>query len=511
MKAAIYARYSSDNQREESITAQLRASREYCTRKGYIVAREYTDEELSARTDNRPAFQEMIQDAKAGLFDVLICHKIDRFARDRYDDAYYKRLLKKAGVTVEYVEQNIDGSPESIILESVLVGMAEYYSKNLAREALKGMRENAYQARHNGGKPPLGYDVKNGRYVINEHEAAIVRLIFDLRAKGHGYGHIIATLNARGYTTKIGTKFGKNSLHDLLRNKKYIGVYTFGRVTGGRSEKRNNHSSSENRIEIPDALPAIIPMEIWNAVHARMEESKHAPAAHTAKEIYYLSGKIRCECGAAMVGSRVTSRGNKYAYYKCDRQHRQANCGNTRIKKEDIETSVIQLIEEHYLAEDKLPQLIAEFEEIISATVNTHEKQLAALEKQRDEATRKINNLLKLAEDGEIDDLLRQRLNENKVQRATAEAEINKILEVVSSGTILTTERLQQILSAFTKKDKSPDEIRAMVDTFIDYVEVRADDVFIKTRFALEWWRRGESNPCPKASLHRLLRAQSMV
>lgn len=120
----------------------------------------------------------MIKDAQNGFFDVLIVHKIDRFARDRFDDAHYKRLLKLAGVNIEYVEQKIDGSPEGIILESVLVGMSEYYSKNLAKEVQKGMKENALKAKHNGGIPPLGYDVVNGHYVINETEAKVVRDIF---------------------------------------------------------------------------------------------------------------------------------------------------------------------------------------------------------------------------------------------------------------------------------------------------------------------------------------------
>ena len=126
MRAAIYARFSSNNQREESITAQLRAAHDYATKKGYSVVKEYADEAISGRKDDRPAFQEMIKDAKAGLFDVLIVHKIDRFARNRLDSAIYKYDLRKAKVAIEYVEHNLDSSPESIILESVLEGMAEY-------------------------------------------------------------------------------------------------------------------------------------------------------------------------------------------------------------------------------------------------------------------------------------------------------------------------------------------------------------------------------------------------
>ena len=275
IRAAIYARYSSDNQREESITAQIRAAKEYCAKKEYTVIQEYTDEALSARTDDRPAFQRMIKDAQNNYFDVLVVHKIDRFARDRFDDAHYKRILKLAGIGVEFVEQRIDGSPEGIILESVLVGMAEYYSQNLAKEVKKGLKENALQAKHNGGIPPLGYDVANGQYVINEQEAKIVQDIFSLRAQGRGYTEIVAYLQNRGYKTKRGGPFGKNSIHDMLKNKKYIGIYTFGRVSGGHSEKRNSHKTSDTMIELEGKIPAIIDADIFNIVQSQF--TKHAP------------------------------------------------------------------------------------------------------------------------------------------------------------------------------------------------------------------------------------------
>ena len=131
MKAAIYARYSSDNQREESIEAQVRAIKEYADKNGIIITKVYTDEAKSATTDNRPKFLEMIKDSEFRLFDAVIVHKLDRFSRDRYDSAYYKRVLKKNGVRLISVLEHLDDSPESIILESVLQGMAEYYSKNL--------------------------------------------------------------------------------------------------------------------------------------------------------------------------------------------------------------------------------------------------------------------------------------------------------------------------------------------------------------------------------------------
>lgn len=202
MKAVAYCRYSSDNQREESIEAQVRAIEEYAEKNNIEIIRIYADEAKSATTDDRPQFLQMIKDSEMNIFQAVIVHKLDRFARNRYDNAFYKRLLKKNGIRLISVLEPLDDSPESIILESVLEGMAEYYSRNLAREVMKGLKENAFQAKFNGGIAPLGYDIKDGYYVINEKEAEAVKLIFKMYNDGYSYGCIIDELNLRGYKTK---------------------------------------------------------------------------------------------------------------------------------------------------------------------------------------------------------------------------------------------------------------------------------------------------------------------
>lgn len=484
IRAAIYARYSSDNQREESITAQLRACNEYAKRKGYIVVREFTDEEYSARTDNRPAFQEMINAAKADGFDVLICHKIDRFARDRYDDAYYKRILKKAGVTIEYVEQNIDGSPESIILESVLVGMAEYYSRNLAREALKGMRENAYQAKHNGGKPPLGYDVdKDQKYIINEQEAAIVRYIFNRYAEGITYGQLIAELDNRGWQTKTGGRFGKNSLHDLLKNQKYIGNYTFGRVVGGRSEKRNNHKNDEKMIVIDGAIPAIVDKATWDAVQERMKSREKKGAQH-AKQIYLLSGLVYCSCGCTMVGNRFTSKiSGVYSYYQCNRrmrQNTQSGCTAGKVKKEWLEALVLAYLQDNLFSEEGARAFVNKINQAIEVNSTNHRLELDALEKEKTGILKKIDNLLSLAEAGEIDDLLKERLKQNKNRLNTINFRLTEI-QATAGANLLTEEQMYKILESW-RNATTPEEHKAMFQTFVDYVVVMPENVEVQLK-----------------------------
>lgn len=286
MRAVIYARYSSSMQREESIEAQVRACADYINKKGWALTGEYIDRAFSARSDQRPEFQRMIQDAKKRKFDYVVIHKLDRFSRDRFDHAFYKRELRHAGVALISVLENLDDSPESVVLESVLEGFSEYYSKNLGREVMKGLHETARACKHTGGVPPLGYDVGlDGKYIINEAEAAAVRYIFEAYADGVGYAAIVDRLKAMSIRGKRGGIIAKNSLHDILCNEKYIGVYVYNRSASKDAfGKRNGHANKpdDEIIRINGGMPAIVSMDIWKRVRARMQTNRSG--RHRAKE-----------------------------------------------------------------------------------------------------------------------------------------------------------------------------------------------------------------------------------
>ena len=313
VRAVIYARFSSDNQRDESIDAQIRAISEYAKKNEIVIVGEYIDKARSAMTDNRPEFLRMILEASEQKFDIVLVHKLDRFARNRQDSIGYRMQLKRHGVSLVSVLEYIDESPESIILESVLEAMAEYYSKNLAREVQKGMKENALKGLHTGGKPPFGYDVdpETKKLVINEKEACAVRLIFDRFLEGYGYDKIMNELNVHGYRTKCGNPFGKNSLHGIVRNEKYTGTYIFNRSAAKDVDgKRNNHKNKEDDeiIRLDDAVPAIISKNIFEQVQRKIVARKNNKPSNKAKEVYLLSGKIYCgECGYSMGGNKKMS------------------------------------------------------------------------------------------------------------------------------------------------------------------------------------------------------------
>lgn len=420
-KVALYARFSSDNQRSESIDAQLRAMRAYCEQHNYEIVETYVDEAKSATTDRRPAFQQMINDSSTHSFNILLVHKLDRFARNRYDSAVYKRELKKNGVIVYSVLENLDDSPESIMMEAVLEGMSEYYSQNLAREVMKALQENALQCKHTGGKPALGYDVDpiTKKLVINEGEAEIVRLIFAMYADGHGYTTIIDALHHRGVKTKSGNDFKKNSLYGILSNPKYQGIYTYNRSSAKDSEgRRNSHLYKDNEdiIAIEDGCPQIVDRALYEKVQALMTEHKHTGGRRNAKESYLLSGKVYCsECGHSMVGNHRNSGRSKLPYvtYRCP--SRRYHCSNKEISREYLESYVIALIEREILNVESMCKLRRAIEKHAETAQKPSESRL---EQERREIDKAIQNVADAIENGLISEALVARLKELERRKA---------------------------------------------------------------------------------------------
>ena len=199
IKAVIYARYSSHNQREESIEGQMRECQAYAARNNMAIVGEYIDRALSGKTDNRADFQRMIRDSEKGHFQAVIMYTLDRFARNRYDSAMYKSKLKRNGVKVYYAKQYIPDEPEGIILESVLEGYAEYYSENLSRNIKRGMMENALACKVTGGNIALGYAISPEKtYIIDPAGAKIVQEIYNMYADVIAQKRSSTTVTRRG-------------------------------------------------------------------------------------------------------------------------------------------------------------------------------------------------------------------------------------------------------------------------------------------------------------------------
>ena len=357
MKGVIYARYSSDNQREESIDGQLRECKAFAAKNDIQILDTYIDRALSAKTDNRPDFQRMIKDSAKGGFEVVLVWKLDRFARNRYDSAHYKTILRKKGVKVVSATESISQGAEGILLESMLEGMAEYYSAELSEKIKRGQTENALKCRYNGGVLPIGYTVdENRNFQIDHTTAPYVLDAFKHYAEGATMQEITDEMNLKGVRTKRGGKISINSVTRMLHNRKYIGEYQY------------------RDIVYPNGIPAIVSVELFERVQERMAQTKKAPAKHKAEDEYLLTTKLYCgKCGCFMVGESGTShmKDRVHRYYKCVSVKRHKGCDKKTVKKEWIENLVIDEIKK-IIEDDRLLEEIADSAlEALSAKNNT--------------------------------------------------------------------------------------------------------------------------------------------
>ncbi len=378
MKAVIYARFSSEKQNEASIEGQLRECMQYAEFNDIQVVGNYIDRAFSAKTDNRPEFQRMIKDSYRRTFDCIIVWKLDRFARNRYDSAHYKALLKKNGVKVISAKETIAEGSEGILLESVLEGMAEYYSVELAEKVKRGMKENALKAKANGVRAPFGYCVDgDDHYQIDKSTAPIVKEIYSLYLDGTKIKTISNLMKSRGIKHRS-YDLNYNAIFRTLTNRKYIGEYKFGDVI------------------LPNGIPAIIDPETFDEVQKRLINKK-APAMHRSEDDYLLTTKLFCgKCGAMMTGEIGTSETKtKYRYYKCNHAKKHT-CNKKAVKKDLIEKLVIDelqsLISDDKIIDD-LSEIVYQFQLEENNTVLILQNKLAEVEK-------KLKNLVEAIAQG---------------------------------------------------------------------------------------------------------------
>ena len=462
MKAVIYARYSSDSQREESIEGQLRECTEYAERNGITVLRSYIDRALSARTADRPEFQNMIKDSEQKLFDVVLIWKLDRFSRDRYDSAHYKRILKKNGVKVVSVKENISDGPEGIILESMLEGYAEYYSAELSEKIQRGQKENALKGRNNGGGIPLGYLLGNEqKLVLDPVTAPLVREIFQRYADGEIVRTIVEDFNRRGLKTKSGKPFSPNSFNRILKNRKYIGEYRYQDVI------------------IPGGVPAILSDDVFYQVQARLEKNKRAPATAKADIDYLLTTKLFCGlCERMMVSESGTSHtGDKHYYYKCAGAKRKKGCKKKSVKKDFIERAAVILTVNRVLRDEEISRIA----DSILALQNSEDTTIPALKKQLADTERGIENMLNAIQQGVLTSSTKERLEALEKQRDDLKI---AILQAELQKPKYTKEQIVSWIGQFKYGDVNSREYRKrIIDTFVNSLYLFDDRLVITYNF----------------------------
>lgn len=463
MNAVIYARYSSESQREESIDGQVRECTEYAVRNGYTIVGTYIDRALSARTADRPEFQRMIAESEMEQFEIVLVWKLDRFSRDRYDSAHYKRILKKNGVRVISAKENISDGPEGIILESMLEGYAEYYSAELSQKIRRGQHENAMKCRNNGSMPPLGYciDKNSGVLAIDPLDAPIAQEIFKRYAAGERICKIVDSLNARGLKTKHGNPFRVAGVSNMLKNRKYIGEYKYGEIV------------------VADGIPAIIDSDLFERVQMRMEANKHAPARAKAKVDYLLSTKLFCgTCGRLMVGeSGRGKQGVVYHYYKCAGTKRNLGCKRKAVKKQWIERIVVYVTITKVLTDTTINRIA----DAIVAMQDQEDPMIPVLKSQLRECEKGIENLLNAIQAGIFTASTKERLELLEKQREDLD---NCLIKIKMKHPIYTKDQIVTWISQFKYGNiNDKDYQREIIDIFVNSVFLYEDKIVFTYNF----------------------------
>ena len=458
MTAVIYARYSSDNQREESIEGQIRECTAYAEKNDITIVKHYIDRAISAKTDNRPQFQQMIKDSDKKLFDIVLVWKLDRFARNRYDSAHYEYQLERNHVKLVSATEPISEGPAGIMVKSMLTGMAEYYSAELSEKVVRGMTENVLKGKYNGGTIPIGYTVDEEKFFqIDPLKAPFVVEVFQRYNDGATMKELMNWLNDSGVTTNRNQKFTYNSIQTLLTNRRYIGENRF------------------KDIVMPDSIPVIIEKELFDSVQDKIAKNRRAPARHKAEDDYLLTTKLFCGmCGAMMFGECGTSRNkNVHHYYKCANAKRTKTCKKKTVRKEWLEDLVVNETMKMIRDDDSI-QSIVDAVMILQEQENTV---LPLLEKQMKDIENGIENLLNAIQAGVLTSSTKGRLE--KLEAQQKELEI-RIAEEKLAKPKVSADFVKFWLTNFRKLDPNVKSHReTLINTFVNAVYLYDEKVLI--------------------------------
>ena len=461
----IYARYSSNNQTEQSIEGQIRVCREYAQRNNLAVVATYIDRATTGTNDNREQFQKMLKDSDKKAWDYVLCYKLDRFSRNKYEMAIHRKHLKDNGVKILSAMENIPETPEGVLLESLLEGMNQYYSEELSQKTKRGLRETRIKGNYMGGPINYGYKVVHetmgeqtvAKVAINEAEAPVLLHIFEAYAAGNRIPDIVRELDDKGIKNR-GNPFTVNSIYFMLQQEKYTGVYTFNGET------------------FTHIYPAIIPKELYKIVRKRVDANK--TGKHVIGVDYILMGKCFCGyCGHKLRSAAgTTTDGTILRYYRCPYSKKDVNCRNKSVRKEVLEDIVTNVLAEELTKPDNLKFLTDKVFELYCKSVDDaddlhrYEKELAVTDKA-------IKNILSAIEEGIFTPSTKQRLNELEEKKARIEQAVT--VESAKEKNLLTKADIEHYITAAVKLSA-----KQMVELLVERIDVYTDKICIKLKYS---------------------------
>jgi len=504
-RVALYIRVSTQEQVLEghSIPAQKTKGYEHAERMGYEVVEVYIDEGLSGKsTKHRPAYQQMMSDARAGNFDLVVIWKLTRLGRNMLDILNTVEEFIKLGIELFSISENFDISTSSgKLMLQLLSSFSEFERNQISENVIMSMISLVRDQQRYAGGRRLGYvsgldDDGRKQLIIEPEEAKIIQLIFAKYLGGDEYRTIATYLNRQGYQTLKKNKFSPTAVKDILQNKIYGGFIEYARYLNWDTKRRKG--KNPNPILVKGEHEPIIDEVTYQAVQDRLAREKDRPRWNLTGE-NVLTGLLRCpECGAPMAANNVTNRlkdGTKRVlhYYSCCEflsKGSKKGCHANSIRKEKAESFVAARLKEIVQVPEILDSLVKEMNQELHEQIAPLEQELAVIATEKLDLAPKLERLqLALEDSPELHDNLIDRINEltSKIMLHTQRE--NEILSILHhKDQKIKAENVQQIISSldYLLEHSEKKVVKEIYRTFIDKIlfdKKNKDDIKIYMKF----------------------------
>ncbi len=436
-RAVIYARYSSDNQRDASIEDQIRQCKAHIEQQRWRLTNTYTDRAISGASLIRPGYQKLLEDARSGLFEVVVAEALDRLSRDQEHVAGLFKNLSFANVRLVTLAEGK--------IEELHVGlkgtMNALFLKDLALKTHRGM-EGRVRARGSGGGLCYGYGVVRetdsagnpvrGKRTINQEEAKIVRSIFQDFANGLSPTAIAKGLNAEDIPGPFGRNWGQSTINGnwrrgtgILNNDLYSGRLVWNRQhfvkdpATGKRQARPNPESAWIIEEVPELR--IVPQDLWDAVKERQKATRRTVTSDRSqgirterarRPVHLFSGLLKCgQCG----GSYSLVSGTKYG---CANRKTRGTCDNKlRIRRIDLEEIILSGLKDELMDPALVKEFIRSYHDRLNGRLTAETSRREGLQKQLAKINKELESLVSAVKAGIQSDTLKaefERLEQNK-------------------------------------------------------------------------------------------------
>ena len=488
-RVGIYVRVSTEMQSAEgySIDGQINQIKEYCNFHHFEVKDIYADRGISGKSMNRPELQRMLKDANEGHIDCVMVYKTNRLARNTSDLLKIVEDLHKQNVEFFSLSERMEVNTSSgKLMLQILASFSEFERNNIVENVFMGQTRRAQEGYYQGNLP-LGYDkIPDSKHelMINQHEANIVKYIFESYAKGHGYRKMANALNHKGYVTKKGNPFNTSAIAYILSNPFYIGKIQFAKYKDWNEKRRKG--LNDNPVVADGKHSPIISQELWDKVQARKKQVSKKPQVH-GKGTNILTGLISCpKCSASMSASTTTNTlkdGTKkrIRYYSCSNFRNKGSkvCSANSVRADVIEKYVMDQILEIVKSDKVINQVVERVNKGKQVDIAALNHDIAYKQQQFDEVHAKLDNLIKTIEDNpDLTSALKPTIHQYETQLNDITNQMNQLKhqqnqEKPSYDTKQIAALLQQIFQNIESMDKA--QLKALYLTVIDRIDIRKD------------------------------------